>query len=396
MSCKPRARRGSGNIRRSGRGWLITIYTGRKTETGKLERQYKSVSGSRADAQRELRAMLVKVDKGILPASKHTVEKLLDEWLETYCLTNVSERTYLGYKGIIDRHIAPALGHVKLKDLRPATIQGFYGQSLQKVNTRNHQNLKGRTVLRMHRVLSQALRWGIRQGYLSTNPASKDHIDPPKDKRYVARTLDQEEVRILLEAAQGSYYYPVIYCAISSGLRHNELLALRWRDIDLVGMAISVNYSLYKGNGKVELREPKSQNSRRQVSMTPSLVDFLREYRAEREMLYLGMSRLLSPDNLVFGDEAGQPIDPSTLSHNFGRIVKMAGLDVRFHDLRHSCATLMLAAGVHPKIVQEMLGHSSIQITLDTYSHTVPGMQRAAAEQLGSLLPSGVISGGKR
>ncbi|TET98562.1 MAG: site-specific integrase [Anaerolineales bacterium] len=126
------------------------------------------------------------------------------------------------------------------------------------------------------------------------------------------------------------------------------------------------------------------------------VADFLREYRGEREMLYLGMGRLLTPDNLVFGDEAGQPIDPSTLSHNFGRIVKKVGLAVRFHDLRHSCATLMLAAGVHPKIVQEMLGHSSIQITLDTYSHTVPGMQRAAADQLGVLLPPGVVSGGKR
>ena len=130
--------------------------------------------------------------------------------------------------------------------------------------------------------------------------------------------------------------------------------------------------------------------------MTPSLADYLREYRADRESLYLMNGRLLSPNDLVFADEAGQPIDPSVLSHGFGRIVKMAGLDVRFHDLRHSCATLMLGAGIHPKVVQEMLGHSSIQITLDTYSHTVPGMQAAAAERLGSLLPAGVVSGGKR
>ena len=396
MAEKPRARRGSGNIRRSGRGWLITIYTGRKTETGKPERQYRSISGSKTDAQRELRTMLAKVDKGILPASKHTVKALLGEWLDTYVLTNCSERTYLGYKGIINRHIAPALGHVKLKDLRPATIQGFYGQSLQKVNERNHQTLKARTVLRMHRVLSQGLRWAVRQGYLSTNPASRDHVDPPKAKRYIGRTLNQGEVAMLLEAAKDSYYYPVIYMAISTGLRRNELLALQWRDIDILSMTISVNHSLYKGNGKIELREPKSENSRRQVAMTPQLANYLNEYRAERELRYCMMGRILSLDDFVFGDPAGQPIDPSVLSHNFGRIVKKAGLCVRFHDLRHSCATLMLGAGVHPKIVQEMLGHSSIQITLDTYSHTVPGMQRAAAEQLGSLLPSGVVSGGKR
>ncbi|MFC1860067.1 tyrosine-type recombinase/integrase [Chloroflexota bacterium] len=393
MNRKSRARRGSGNIRRSGRKWLITIYTSRKTEAGQPERQYKSVSGSKADAQRELRAMLAKVDRGILPASKQKVKELLYEWLDTYVLTNCSERTYLGYKGIINRHITPALGHVKLKDLRPAIIQRFYGLSLQKVNERNHQNLKCRTVLRMHRVLSQALRWGVRQGYLSTNPASRDHVDPPKAKRYIGRTLDPAEVSELLEVAYDSYYYPVIYTAISTGIRRNELLALQWRDIDILGMTISVNHSLYKGNGKVELMEPKSENSRRQVAMTPQLANYLREYRAERESLYLIIGRVLSLDDFVFGDDAGQPIDPSVLSHNFGRIVKKAGLDVRFHDLRHSCATLMLGAGVHPKIVQEMLGHSSIQITLDTYSHTVPGMQKAAAEQLGALLPSGVVSG---
>ena len=158
-------------------------------------------------------------------------------------------------------------------------------------------------------------------------------------------------------------------------------------------MTISVNHSLYKDNGKIELWEPKSENSRRQVAMTPHLANYIREYRAERESLYLIIGRTLSPDDFVFSDDIGQPIDPSVLSHNFGRIVKKAGLDVRFHDLRHSCATLMLGAGVHPKIVQDMLGHSSIQITLDTYSHTVPGMQKAAAEQLGALLPSGVVSG---
>ena len=162
-------------------------------------------------------------------------------------------------------------------------------------------------------------------------------------------------------------------------------------------MTISVNHSLYKGNGKIELREPKSENSRRQVAMTPRLVNYLREYRAERESLYLIIGSVLSLDDFVFGDEADQPIDPSTLSHVFSRIVKMPGLDVPFHDLKHSCATLMLGAGIHPKVVREMLGHSSIQITLDTYSHTVPGMQKSAAERIGSLLPSGVvISVGKR
>lgn len=394
---KRRARRGSGSIRKSGRGWLITIHTGRKLEDGKPERQYKSVPGSRADAQRELRSMLTKVDKGILPASRHTLVELLTEWLKSYCLTNCSERTYLGYKGIIEKHIVPALGHVKLKDLRPAVIQGFYGEACQKENGRTHQKLNNRTVLRMHRVLSQALRWAVRQGYLSANPASRDHVDPPKERRYIARTLDRNEIETLLEAAQDSWCYPIVYTAINSGLRRNELLGLRWRDADILGMTLSVNHCLYKAKDKVELREPKTKSSRRQIALTPPLARYLAEYKAERESLYLQMGLLLSPDDFLFGDDAGQPLDPSSLSHTFNRIVKKAGLEARFHDLRHSCATLMLGAGVHPKVVQEMLGHSSIQITLDIYSHVVPGMQKAAAERLGALLPAGVaISGGKR
>lgn len=390
MNGKPRARRGSGSIRKSGRGWLITTYTGRKLESRKPERQYQSVSGSRADAQRELRGMLVKLDKGQMPASRHTLGELLTEWLKGYVLTNCSERTYTGYEGIIEKHIEPALGHVKLKDLRPAVIQGFYGEACQKENGRTHQKLNNRTVLRMHRVLSQSLRWAVRQGYLSANPASRDHVDPPKDKRYIAHTLDRNEIETLLEAAQDSWCYPPVYTGVSTGLRRNELLGLRWRDIDILGMTISVNYCLYKANGKVELREPKTESSRRQVSMTPPLARYLGEYKAERESLYLRMGRILSPDDFVFGDDAGQPLDPSSLSHAFGRIVKKARLEARFHDLRHSCATLMLGAGIHPKVVQEMLGHSSIQITLDIYSHVVPGMQKAAVERLGSLLPAGV------
>ena len=157
-----------------------------------------------------------------------------------------------------------------------------------------------------------------------------------------------------------------------------------------------MNQTLYKGNDWVEYKEPKTRYSRRRVSLPPKLGLYLKQYREERQVLYRQLGTELCLDDLVFANVDGKPIDPSILSHNFGRIIKKAGLCVRFHDLRHSCLTLMLGAGVHPKIVQEMLGHSSIQITLDTYSHTVPGMQKAAAEQLGSLLLSGVVSGGKR
>ena len=193
-----------------------------------------------------------------------------------------------------------------------------------------------------------------------------------------------------MESAQDNYYYPVIYAAVSTGLRRNELLALRWRDIDLDLLSISVSQTLYKGKGRVEFKEPKTKYSRRRVSMTPKLALFLREHKAERESLYWQLGVPLTLDDLVFANYDRKPIDPSTLTHNFGRIVKRAGLNARFHDLRHSYASLMLAAGVHPKVVSEALGHSTVAITLDIYSHVTPGLQEAAAKQLDSVLPVGV------
>ncbi len=159
---------------------------------------------------------------------------------------------------------------------------------------------------------------------------------------------------------------------------------------DLSLLSLSVSQVLYKGRGRVEFKEPKTEYSRRRVAMTPKLALFLREYKAERESLHWHLGVPLTLDDLVFANEKGKPVDPSTLTHNFGRIVRRAGLNARFHDLRHSYASLMLAAGVHPKIVSEALGHSTVAITLDIYSHVTPGLQEAAAKQLDSLLPVGV------
>ena len=205
------------------------------------------------------------------------------------------------------------------------------------------------------------------------------------------RNLTPSEVEVMLESAQDNYFYPVIYTAVSTGLRQAELLGLRWRDVDLEGLSISVSQVLYKRRGVCIFKQPKTSGSSRRVSMTPKLACFLRDYRRECEILRLELGSILGLDDLVFANIEGKPLDPSVLTHNFARIVKRAGLErVRFHDLRHTYASLMLAAGVHPKIVSEALGHSTVAITLDIYSHVTPGLQEAAAKQLDSVLPVGV------
>lgn len=369
-----------GNIRKrkEGQGWQLTIYVGKKPD-GRPIRHYETVRGSEADAQRRLREILTRLDKGIYARpTKHSVEDILDQWLDGYCKTNCSPRTCDGYESVARLHLIPEIGHVLLKDLQPRTIQSCYGALSEK--------LSGRSVVHVHRVLSQALKWAVKQNYIGRNPC--DLVDVPRVKKTIMHTLSAFEASVLLERAQDSYYYPIYYTALSTGLRRNELLGLRWRDLDLDLLSISVVQTLYKGKGRVEYKEPKTTNSRRRIALTPKLASYLRGYRAEREW----MSMPVALDNLVFADADGEPIDPSTLSHSFGKLVRRLGFNVRFHDLRHTYATLMLAAGVHPKIVSEALGHSTVAITLDIYSHVTPGLQEAAAKQLDSVLPVGVVA----
>jgi integrase len=184
----------------------------------------------------------------------------------------------------------------------------------------------------------------------------------------------------------------VIYTAVSTGLRQAELLGLRWRDLDLDMCSISVSQVLYKRKGICQFKEPKTQHSRRRVAMTPKLAIFLREYRAEREVISRKTGKELSLDNLVFSNVLGTPIDPGVLSHAFSKICKKAGLEnVRFHDLRHTFASLMLLRGAKSKVISEALGHSSVAFTMDTYSHIIEGMQSDAMALLDEVLPSGVF-----
>jgi integrase len=308
------------------------------------------------------------------------VAEHLHQWLEGYAKTNCSQRTLDGYQSIIETHLIPALGQVQLKHLHPQTIQSYYGKACERVSAR--------TVHHQHRVLSQSLKYAVRQGYLGRNPA--EMVDPPSPKGKTMRTLEQGEVEILFETAQDSYYYPVYYTAVSTGLRQAELLGLRWRDIDLLMLSISVSQVLYKRHGVCQFKEPKTQHSRRRVSMTPKLASYLGEYKAERESLYWQLGKPLALDSLVFAHVDGKSFDPSVLSHDFHRIAKQAGLEnVRFHDLRHTFASLMLLRGAKPKVISEALGHSSVAFTMDVYSHIIEGMQSDAMALLDEVLPAG-------
>ena len=374
-----------GSIRQRTKGvWQLQVYVGVGPD-GKRRRHFETVRGRKGDAQKRLTELLASLNKGVYtPSVRLTVGDLLRMWLTGYVKTNCSQRTLDGYCSIVDNHLIPAFGCHQLKHLNQQHIQSYYSQALEKP-------LSSRTVHHHHRVLSQALKYAVRQGYLGRNPC--DLVDPPSPKGKTMRTLTQAEVVDLLIAAADSYYYPVIYTAVSSGLRQAELLGLRWRDIDIASRSISVSRTLYKRRGVCQFNEPKSERSRRRVAMTSKLAEFLGEYRLERERLYHQTGRTVTLDDLVFASVEGAPIDAGVLSHAFARTTKRAGLgNVRFHDLRHTFASLMLQRGAKPKVISECLGHASVAFTLDVYSHIIDGMQSEAMALLDEVLPVGVNS----
>jgi len=196
-------------------------------------------------------------------------------------------------------------------------------------------------------------------------------------------TLEPENVHIFLNAAHDTPYYVPFYTALYTGLRRSELLGLRWRDVDLDLATLSVVQTLHHVPKKGYIfKEPKTKRSRRLVDLSPSLALLLRGHRANQELEKKLLGRMLIPDDLVFCYPDGTPLPPNSVTKAFHKLAKSLGMSrIRLHDLRHTHATLMLSQGVHPKVVSERLGHSSVAITLDTYSHVLPGIQAAAARR---------------
>lgn len=376
-----------GHIRRRGRSsWAIVIDLPRDPQTGRRRQRWHSVRGSKRDAERVLRELLHSLERGVcIRPQRLTLGEYLHQWLDGYVKTNCSSRTLDSYQLIVDCHLIPNLGGILLTQLHPQEVQQYYSRALTGGRTDGRGGLCPRAVLHIHRVLVEALNYAVRQELIIRNVG--ELVDPPRARKPKMRTLMPEEVSHLLSTSGGTPYHPIIYTAVNTGLRQAELLGLRWRDLDLDLASLSVTQVLYKRRGVCQCKEPKSEHSRRRLDLSPSLALFLRQYRVGREAEHILLGKPLGKDDLVFSNVDGTPMDPGTLTHNFARIARRAGLPgTRFHDLRHTFATLMLMAGIHPKIVSEMLGHSSVSFTLDTYSHVIPTLQQAAMRRLDEVL----------
>lgn len=367
--------------------YTIVVNLGRDPATGKRKQMWTSIKGTKKDAEKRLAELLYQLDTGtFVKPGKTTLGQYLEGWLKDYAWPNLAGRTAEGYEYIIRRHIIPNLGNVALTQLKPEHLQSYYSERLAGGRYDGKGGLSPRSVRHHHMVLHCALQIAVKWGLLYRNPA--DAVSPPKASITKIDTWNEDDIRQFLSATRDSPYYPIFYLALFTGMRRSELLALRWQDVDLLFSQLSVSRSLHHlKTGEMVFRQPKSAKGNRTVALPPSATLMLKEYRQKRclEMAMLG--KVLSEDDLVFSHADGSPLLPNTISHAWEKAVKRTGLKrIRLHDARHSHASLMLKQGIHPKIVQERLGHSSIQVTLDTYSHVAPGLQDAAAKRFDQII----------
>jgi len=386
-----------GHIVKRYRGsYTIVLNLGVDPSTGRRRQQWVSVRGTKKDAERKLAELLHQLDTGtFIKPGRVTVSEFLERWLKDYVWPNLSPRTAEGYEHIIRQHLMPGIGNMLLTQLKPEHIQHYYKEKLTKGRCDGKGGLSPRTVRHHHVTLHTALEGAVRWGLLARNVA--DAVSAPRYQRSEVHTLDEGEVRLIVETARGTPYYALFYLALFTGMRRSELLALRWEDVDLVFSQVSVTRTLHRlRDSSIVFRGPKSGKGRRLVALPPSAAVALKGHREEQETMGTLLGRTLGDGDLVFSQPDGGPLLPDTVTQAWVRLVRRVGLrGIRLHDARHTHASLLLKQGVHPKIVQERLGHSSIQITLDTYSHVAPGLQEAAAVRFDEWLGVGDKSGAK-
>lgn len=340
----------------------------------------KTIYGKRyADVAEKLTKAMADRDGGLVyDAGKITVGDYLTAWLADSVRDTVRQRTYERYESLVRVHIVSTLGRMKLKNLTPAHVRGLYREKLD-------SGLSARSVLHLHRTLSKALKQATDDGLIPRNAAAS--VKPPRPRREEIQPLSRDQVRVFLEAVSGDRLEALYVVAITAGLRRGELLGLKWEDLDLEAGTLQVRRTLSETGGGRIFEAPKSGKGR-SIRLTRRATAVLRAHRKAQLEERLSRAGLWDENGLVFVSETGTPIQGRNMYRAFKIRLGRAGLDTgfRFHDLRHTCATLLLRQGVHVKFVQELLGHSDVALTLNVYSHILPDMGDAAAGAMDDAL----------
>ena len=368
-----------GHIRERSPGkWAIVLDL--YDETGKRRRKWHSFSGTKRQAQEECARLVTALKAGnYIEPTRQTVAEFLDEWL-AFIKPSVSQKTHERYTEILRKGVAPLLGDVTLAKLKTDRIDAVFSKALSEGRRDGQGGLSPRTVHHMRRVLIKALNQAVVWDRLVKNPAHAS--TPPKVERKPMLAYDAKQTAELLEAMRPTRMFAPVLLAVMCGLRRGEIAALRWRNVDLESRIISIVESAEQTVEGVRYKEPKSGNTRT-VALSVGVAEQLKAHRARQaeELLRLGLRPNAS--SFVVSQVDGKPLQPRSITHEWVRLIEKTSLPrIRFLDLRHTHASQMLAAGVHPKVASERLGHSTVGITLDLYSHVMPGMQADAAEQV--------------
>jgi integrase len=377
ISSKKRGQHEGNIYRRADGRWEARLRVGYRN--GKRSRR-SVICKTRAEVSAKLRELIHAHEQGSLDAPvRLTVKQFLAQWLEESARPKLRPRTFATYAQVIRTHIEPSLGSIALRKLTPNHVQAW-------LNERMRAGLSPRTCQHARAILRASLTRAMKWGYVSRNVAAL--VDPPRVPRAEIKPLTPDQARQLLTAAGSHRFGALVTVALALGLRQGEALGLRWEDVDLEAGVLHVRHSLQypKGGGWV-LVEPKSERSRRTIALPQIVITALRAHRLRQNENRLLGGSAWRESGFVFTSRVGTPLDPWAVIKAFKRLLRDAGLpDIRFHDLRHTAATFLLAQGVDPRTIMETLGHSQISLTLNTYSHVLPSLQHDAAEKMNRLL----------
>ena len=377
---------GEGNIRKRKDGrWEGRYTAGRDPETGRTI--YKNVLGkTQAEVKEKLkRAIEETAGLDIVKAGQYTVGQWMDVWFENYAKIKVRPSSHQTYRGYIDNHIKPNIGDISLSKLSSLDLQKFYkkllsGGRVERIEAKKQpKGLSAKTVRNINQVISSAMEFAKSQKLIAANPT--DGCALPKLEHREMKTLPAEQLASFLREAKESGVFELYYIELATGLRRGELLGLKWADIDLEHGSLRVRRQVSRVNGEVVEAPLKTKNSYRSVSIGADAVEILKSQKR----------KVNGTSEYVFPSPTGGPISPDSVLHMLHRVLKRTGLPkVRFHDLRHTFATLALQNGVDIKTVSGMLGHYSAGFTLDTYAHVTTAAQRQAANTMDNVL-SGTV-----
>ena len=368
-----RRKYGEGTVfqRKDGR-WVAQI----RLDNGKQKQRY---CKTEKEANAALRKMLHEKEQGMLATGpSQTLKTYLGQWLEQVHKTRVRKGSYNLYKIMLNKHIIPALGHIQLQRLTAQHVQAFYTHELE-------SGLAAKTVRGYHALLHTALKNAVKWNLIARNVC--DLVSPPIPQRHEMQTLTSEQAQRLLEVTQEHGLNVLLTVAITTGMRKGELFGLHWQDIDFEEGCLYVRRTIARiGTFGIVESEPKTQRSRRKIILPAFVLDALKQHQVYQQTLPEKAGTHWQEKGIVFCNGYGGYLEVARFHRMFKQLLESAELpNIRFHDLRHSAATILFRMGIHPKVVQELLGHSNIGITMDTYSHMLPTMQQEAMNKLDNL-----------